>query len=743
MFTKDFRNVVFSFVEEKSTSLIDNIFLSIISSNKNIEKYFFKKDIKEIIAEINKIEKGIFEKEVNFDREKKRLNVIFKEILKMKSDFNDKVEISEKDFVYYLLESEELPYLKKVLKNNKKIKTFKINYLKSKEDCNEENSFAIEILKKASQSINIEREEIEINDLQHQNPLKKYAISLKEQVELKKIKPIIGREKELKELMRSLSRMDKNNPIIIGEPGVGKTALVEGLALSIENNEASEYLSGFEIYSLDLASLTAGTKYRGDFEERFKELISSLVKNKNIILFIDEIHTIMNNNSGQSGSSFGNLLKPYLTKNLIKVIGATTFEEYAKNIETDSALTRRFNKIVLNKPKKEDVFEMLKKNKSFYEKFHKVKYSNDLLWEVINLSDKYLPMKNFPDKAFDLIDEMGVLASEKNLKDVTLDILESIIKEKVGITGDNSLFVDKVRFLSKKLKSIIFGQNEAIDKVVNSIILSRSGLIEKKNKPEGVFLFIGASGVGKTELAYQLSGSLDMNLIRLDMSEYSDNSTANKFVGASSGYVGFEEGGVLTNELIKNPYSVILLDEIEKAHSSIFNLLLQVFDSGFLLDGRGRKVDFRHSIVIMTSNIGLNEENNSSIGFASNDENVSYSINIEKYLPLEFINRIDEVVKFNYLSNEAMESVIIKELSQLSKSLLAKGFEFEYTKDIIDFIIKKSGTKQFGARPIARYVSKNITTEIAKEIILKELKPNGSIKVIVKDDNIEIGYKKK
>lgn len=741
MFKKDFREVVFNVTELKSPLLLDQIFLNLIKDNKSINIYFFKKNIKEIETKINKLSSSIsFDKDVLFDKEKQRLNNVFKEILNLKSDFNDTTEISAMDFVYYVLESDEIKYLNEVLKKNKKIKLLKDSYIISKNEAYDKSKFAIDLIKEKRLSLDqLKKSIVEENegDDNQESELSKYTVSLNEMVRNNQIKGITGRELEMKSLIRSLSRKDKNNPIILGESGVGKTALVEGLAYLIENNKVNEKLSSFEILSLDVGSLMAGTKYRGDLEKRFKLLIQEILKKENIILFVDEIHSILSPSNAESNQSkFSNLIKPYLSKGKIKIIGATTYDEYSKSIELDPALVRRFNNIELKAPNEKEAIDILISNKKYYEDFHGVKYPNVIIKKMVKLSERYITNKNLPDKGFDLLDEMGVLASEKDKKEVDDLILEEVLKIKIGVDKikSNNL-LSSLKNLESDLNSKIFGQEKVISEMVDAILLSNSGLIEKQ-KPSNVFLFLGSSGVGKTELTKFLSKSMNMNLIRFDMSEYSNPTSVNKFIGSNSGYVGFENGGLLTNEVSKNPYSVILLDEIEKADASIFNLLLQIFDNGFITDGKGKKVDFRHTIIVLTSNIGLNEENKRTIGF--NEVNKDYDVDLEKYLPIEFINRIDEIFKFKNLDNNVVLKIIKDSLYKLKISLKAKDINLVIDDKIVDEILKNNYDKRYGARPIKKYIDKTLTTKIAKFILLNDIESGSNLNIFLNNKEITI-----
>lgn len=736
MFKSEFKDIVFSFLDDKSKGLIEKIFVASIESQENIKSYFFKKNIKELqLLSSDLGSKKILEEE--FLSEKSNLNSCFKKIMTFKKINNVDLEIDAYDFVYYVINSEVSPSINNILLKNKKLKDFRENYLLEIEENKVEDkseAFVLDLIKKSREKHRLDLSK-EISEDEEFVSLKKYTKSLNEMVKSGKIKNVIGRDQEIEELTRSLLRKNKNNPLVIGESGVGKTAIVEGLVYQIENKICSDRLWDKEVVMLDTTALTAGAKYRGDFEERFKYVVEDIIEKGNVLLFIDDIHTITSSNSNNNSSAsatLSNLLKPYLYSGDLKVIGATTFENYSKQVSEDAAFSRLFNRVVLNKLPKETVFEIVLKNKEYYEKYHKVLYPEGIVNLLITLAEKYLPNQNFPDKAFDLMDDVGVLSREKNEKEISRETLQEVLNSKIGVK-ENVDYINNnsLRDLNEKLSSKIFGQDHVIEKVINALILSQSGLV-KKERPENVFLFLGSTGVGKTELVKHLSSNLGMNLIRMDMSEYSDSSSISKFVGSNPGYVGYQDGGNLTNEVASNPRSIVLLDEIEKANPVIFNLLLQVFDNGFISDGRGRKIDFRHTIIIMTSNIGLNEENKTSIGFKKN-ETENYVVNIEKYLPLEFINRIDEVIKFNFLNKHYAGEIVDLKLRELEENLNQKGYKFYYDNELINYIVDSCFDKKYGARQIERFINKDIATIIAKEILFNSSE---------KDKVIHLNYSK-
>lgn len=736
MFSENFKFIIYSLIKEKEYPLIDKMLLKIIKEHKDLSKYFFKKNIKEIELKIKETDSA---DKVDYELEKEKLNDVFKKISELKKKYNDESEISSEDFLFYILENKEIDYLNEILNKNKKIVTFKENYIKIQETLKDKKLPTPKILDLINKVRNSNENDDLIKDMKENKEdsfLKKFTINMNEEVRKGRVNKIIGREKELQELSRSLSRKNKNNPIIVGESGIGKTALVEGLAYLIENKLSMKSLLNKEILSLDVTSLMAGTKYRGDFEKRLKEIITSVILNDKYILFIDEIHSIMELNAGSGNSmNMANMLKPYLSKGDLKIIGTTTNSEYSLYIEKDPAFARRFNKIILEKPNNEESFKIIKGIIKHYEDYHNVKYKEDAIKGSIELSERYVHDKNLPDKAIDLIDEAGVFANEHNIKEIDEEIIEIVLTNKIGINKKNVSLKEKelLKNLEVNLKENIIGQDQAISVISDSILLSRLGL-KNENKPKGIFLFLGSSGIGKTELAKTLAEKINMNLIRIDMSEYSEPSSVNKLIGTSSGFVGYEEGGKLTNLVRDNPHSVVLLDEIEKADKTIFNLLLQIMDNGFISDGKGRNVNFRNTIIILTSNIGLNEENKTNMGFNNPSSYANeYTVNEEKYFPLEFLNRIDEIVKFSYLDKNSLERIIKNKLNTIKTKLNRKGISFKFNDNIINYIINKSDNKNMGARLIDRIIEKEITTKIAKEILLSNSK---NIEISLSDSNL-------
>ncbi len=565
-----------------------------------------------------------------------------------------------------------------------------------------------------------------------------------------KIDPIIGREDEISRIIQILCRRRKNNPILVGDSGVGKTAIAEGLAKAIVENKVPSLLAKTTVYSLDMASLLAGTKFRGDFEERLKLVLQALEKVNDqggSILFIDEIHTIIGAGATSGGSlDASNLLKPALSKGQIRCMGSTTFDEYRKYFEKDQALNRRFQKIDVLEPSVEDSVSILKGLKSKFEEHHHVSYPDEVIRAAVELSHKHVAERKLPDKAIDVIDEVGAYIRLKPERGegsvVTMDDIEHIVA-KIARIPQKSISInekEKLRFLERDLKMMIYGQNEAVDKVANAIILSRSGLGHQE-KPIASFLFAGPTGVGKTELAKQLALLMGINFVRVDMSEFMEKHTVSKLIGAPPGYVGFDQGGTLTDSISKNPYSVLLLDEIEKAHPDIFNILLQVMDHGALTDSNGRTTDFKNVILIMTSNAGAKEMEAGSIGLSGargGEINSSKRDQaIKGFFTPEFRNRLDAVITFNKLENKNIELVVNKFLMELENLLIEKKVDLDVTVAAKAWLSVKGYDSKLGARPIARLINEKIKKPLAHEILFGRLEGGGKVTVDVKSDDLE------
>uniref|UniRef100_UPI0036724EAA AAA family ATPase n=1 Tax=Campylobacter coli TaxID=195 RepID=UPI0036724EAA len=557
--------------------------------------------------------------------------------------------------------------------------------------------------------------------------LNSYASDLTLLAQKGKIDPLIGRKFELERIIQILSRRKKNNPILIGEAGVGKTAIVEGLALAIAEKKVPKNLQNAKIFSLDIAGLLSGTKYRGDFEKRIKEVLERLQKLPNAILFIDEIHTIVGAGAtGESHTDFSNLLKPALSNGTLKCIGATTFMEYKNTFDKNKALSRRFAKINVDEPSQEEAFQILQGLKSKYEDFHKIKISDEVLRQAVVWGKKFFSDKYLPDSAIDLIDELGAsyVLKAKTKKNADIKDLEQVLAK---MTHHHKMFEfdqnKALMNLSLNLKAKIFGQDEVIDKLVATLKQSFAGF-KNLNTPRGVFLFTGSSGVGKTELCKVLAEFLGLNLERFDMSEYAEKHSISKLIGSPAGYVGYEDGGLLSNAVRKNPFSLILFDEIEKAHPDLSNTFLQIFDNAELTDNSGFKADFKNTIIIMTSNLGLKESN--ELGFLSKNEEKSNRA-IKDFFAPEFINRIDKILHFNDLDDTVLVKIIQKELDEISKNL--KNIQLVADEKAKLYLAKKAYNKEFGVRLLKRIISEEIGEKISDEILFGKLKKGGIAKI--------------
>ena len=562
-----------------------------------------------------------------------------------------------------------------------------------------------------------------------------FLINLNNQAKNKKIDKVIGRKKEIERLIQILSRRNKNNPLLVGESGVGKTAIAEGLAYLIATGDTPEIIKDSVVYSLDIAGLIAGTKYRGDFEKRLKGVLNFLSKEDKPILFIDEIHTIIGAGSA-SGSSLdvSNLLKPALGKGQIRCIGSTTFQEYRGIFNQNQALSRRFQKIDVVEPSFDECEEILKGIVDVYEEYHDVSYSEESIKSAVELSSKYINDRFLPDKAIDVIDETGAFkninrSNKKPIK-ITKDDIEMTISKITKIPEQSISSSDKknLKNIEENLKRVIFGQDKAVETLSSAIKLSRVGLRDE-NKTIGSFLFTGPTGVGKTEISKQLSNILGIELIRFDMSEYMERHTVSRLIGAPPGYVGFDQGGLLTEAIVKSPHCVLLLDEIEKAHPDIFNILLQVMDAGVLTDNNGRKSDFRNVILIMTTNIGADLLSKRNIGFneTSNESDAMNSLN--KLFSPEFRNRLDETIQFSYLDKKVILSIVDKFLTKLQAQLDKRNVEIVVSKKVVEWIANNGYDKEMGARPMERFISQNIKKPLVDKLLFGNLKGGGVIKL--------------
>ena len=578
-----------------------------------------------------------------------------------------------------------------------------------------------------------------------QNPLELYTQNLTRQAEEKRIDPLIGRENEINRTLQILCRRRKNNPIYVGDPGVGKTAVAEGLALQIFNGDIPEMLEGTEVFALDIGALLAGTKFRGDFEQRIKAVLKALEKKPGSILFIDEIHTIIGAGATSGGSmDVSNLLKPALAKGEIRCIGSTTYEEYKKIFEKDRALSRRFQKIDINEPTLAETIKILKGLKTRYEKHHQLRYTAGSLKTAAELSEKYINERYLPDKAIDVIDEAGSMVRLRpgaKRKTVGVPDIEKVVASmaRVPVERMNSTDKDKLRDLEKELQMQVFGQDEAIGTLVQAIKRSRAGLHHPEH-PIGSFLFTGPTGVGKTELAKQLAFIMGIKFERFDMSEYMEKHTVSRLIGAPPGYVGFDQGGLLTDAVRKNPHCVILLDEIEKAHPDIFNILLQVMDHATLTDNNGREADFRNVVLVMTSNVGAKEMSSATIGFGESTPKAPSKKAIEKVFSPEFRNRLDNTISFKGLPEDVVLMVVEKMIVELEVKLQLQKVVINVTDAAKSWLAKKGYDPVFGARPMGRTIQREIETILADEVLFGQLENGGEVSIGIKKDQLKFKY---
>ncbi|EKE79837.1 ATP-dependent Clp protease ATP-binding subunit ClpA [Idiomarina xiamenensis] len=582
--------------------------------------------------------------------------------------------------------------------------------------------------------------EAQESDSEEQSYLKRFCSNLNAQARDGRIDPLIGRDLELERCVQILCRRRKNNPLLVGEAGVGKTAIAEGLAYRIVNKDVPDVIADATIYSLDMGGLLAGTKYRGDFEKRFKMLLKELKQQDHAILFIDEIHTIIGAGAASGGVlDASNLLKPLLSSGELKCMGSTTYNEYKNIFEKDRALVRRFQKIDVNEPSVEDTTKILLGLKSHYESHHGIRYTQPAIKAAAELAAKYINERHLPDKAIDVLDEAGasqrLLPQSRRKKTVGVADIEAIIAKIARIPEQSVSRSDQelLKQLDRNLKMVVFGQDEAIDKLTAAIRLSRSGLANEQ-KPIASFLFAGPTGVGKTEVTQQLAKAMGIELLRFDMSEYMERHTVSRLIGAPPGYVGFDQGGLLTDAVIKNPHCVLLLDELEKAHPDIFNILLQVMDNGTLTDNNGRKADFRNVVIVMTTNAGVRETIRKSIGFQQQDHSHDAMAEINQVFTPEFRNRLDGIVWFNHLDPAVISQVVDKFICELQAQLDKKGVSLQLDQAAHDWLAKHGYDKQMGARPMARIIQEHLKKPLANEILFGHLANGGSVKVSCDDE---------
>ncbi|GAA4502839.1 ATP-dependent Clp protease ATP-binding subunit ClpA [Pseudaeromonas paramecii] len=574
--------------------------------------------------------------------------------------------------------------------------------------------------------------------------IENFVVNLNQKVIEGRIDPLIGRDDELNRTIQILCRRRKNNPLLVGEAGVGKTAIAEGLAYRIVRQEVPEVMMNNVIYSLDMGALLAGTKYRGDFEKRFKVLLKQLEKQDGAVLFIDEIHTIIGAGAASGGQlDAANLIKPILSSGQLRCIGSTTYQEYAQIFEKDHALARRFQKVDITEPSVDDTARILMGLKSRYEEHHSVRYTSKALRAAAELAAKYINERHLPDKAIDVIDEAGasqrMLPVSKRKKVINVGEIEAIVAKIARIPEKSVSSSDKevLKNLERNLKMVVFGQDKAIGVLTDAIRLSRSGLGNER-KPVGSFLFAGPTGVGKTEVTQQLARLLGVELLRFDMSEYMERHTVSRLIGAPPGYVGYEQGGLLTDAVLKHPHSVVLLDEIEKAHSDVFNLLLQVMDNGTLTDNNGRKADFRNVILVMTTNAGVTETQRQSIGFKQQDHSFDAMSVINRTFSPEFRNRLDQIIWFNQLDMPVIHQVVDKFIVELQAQLDAKGVSLEVTEGARVWLAEKGYDRSMGARPMARVIQEKLKKPLANELLFGELVSGGTVKVELRGDELHL-----
>lgn len=590
-------------------------------------------------------------------------------------------------------------------------------------------------------------EDVEEDETKQKDPLQEYTVNLNQKASDGDIDPLIGRDDEVERCIMVLSRRRKNNPLLVGDPGVGKTAIAEGIARRIVNNKVPNILKNATIYSLDMGALLAGTRYRGDFEERLKLVMKKLQETDDAVLFIDEIHTIIGAGATSGGAmDASNLLKPALQSGKLRCMGSTTYKEYRQHFEKDRALSRRFLKIDVSEPSSDDAVKILMGLKSYFEKFHDIKYTNAAIKASVDLSVRHITDRKLPDKAIDIIDEAGArtkLVEEKSRKKkIDTKEIESVVA-KIARIPPKSISRDDEKALKSlpiDLKRVVFGQDKAIEQVCSAVKLARAGLREP-NKPIGSYLFAGPTGVGKTEVANQLAMTQGLELLRFDMSEYMERHTVSRLIGAPPGYVGYDQGGLLTDAVNQNPHSILLLDEIEKAHPDIYNILLQVMDNGFLTDSNGRKVDFRNVIIIMTTNAGAADATKAEIGFGRGYKSDEQGIAIKRRFSPEFRNRLDAIISFGALTPSDIAKVVDKFIIQLEAQLADRKIEFEVTKAANLWLANKGYDKRYGARPLGRTIQEFIKKPLADEILFGKLKSGGLVKISVDSKKENLSFK--
>ena len=572
--------------------------------------------------------------------------------------------------------------------------------------------------------------------------LEAYCVNLNEKAKQGKVDPLIGRSAEVERCIQILCRRTKNNPLLVGDPGVGKTAIAEGLARKIINNEVPDVLAGATIFSLDMGSLLAGTRYRGDFEERVKQVVKELENHPDAILFIDEIHTVIGAGATSGGAmDASNLLKPALASGTLRCMGSTTYKEFRQHFEKDRALVRRFQKIDVNEPTIEDTIKILKGLKTYYEEFHKLRYTNDAIKAAVELSAKYINDRKLPDKAIDIIDEAGasqmLVPESRRKKTIGLKEVEAVVAKiaRIPPKSVSKSDTEALKQLETDLKRAVYGQDDAIEQLSAAMKMARAGLRDA-GKPIGCYLFSGPTGTGKTETARQLASTLGIELLRFDMSEYMERHTVSRLIGAPPGYVGFDQGGLLTDAVDQHPHAVVLLDEIEKAHPDVYNILLQVMDHGSLTDSNGKKIDFRNVVLIMTTNAGAADAQRNSIGFGRGKQDDEAEEAIKRVFTPEFRNRLDAVVAFKALTPEIIRQVVQKFIIQLEAQLADRHVTIETSDDAADWLAKNGFDELYGARPLGRVIQEHIKKPLADEILFGKLVKGGHVKVVLKDSKL-------
>ena len=567
-------------------------------------------------------------------------------------------------------------------------------------------------------------------------------MNLNEKAKQGKVDPLIGRSAEVERCIQILCRRTKNNPLLVGDPGVGKTAIAEGLARKIINKQVPEVLAGSTIFSLDMGSLLAGTRYRGDFEERVKQVVKELENHPDAILFIDEIHTVIGAGATSGGAmDASNLLKPALASGSLRCMGSTTYKEFRQHFEKDRALVRRFQKIDVNEPTIEDTIKILKGLKTYYEEFHKLRYTNDAIKAAVELSARYITDRKLPDKAIDIIDEAGagqmLLPESRRKKVIGIKDVEAVVAQiaRIPPKSVSKSDTESLLQLDTDLKRAVYGQEDAIEQLSAAMKMARAGLRDP-SKPIGCYLFSGPTGTGKTETARQLSSTLGIELLRFDMSEYMERHTVSRLIGAPPGYVGFDQGGLLTDAVDQHPHCVVLLDEIEKAHPDVFNILLQVMDHGVLTDANGKKVDFRNVVLIMTTNAGASDAQRNAIGFGRGKQEDEVDEALKRLFTPEFRNRLDAVVQFRPLTPEVIRQVVVKFVMQLEGQLADRNVTIETTDEAADWLAKNGFDELYGARPLGRVIQEHIKKPLADEILFGRLVRGGHVKVVLRDGKL-------